>query len=94
MAVPSPLIPFVDPLPLPRRLLAREHAAGWWLTSARRSTACMASTLLLLRGCVLVLCPGPAHVSLCRGGICVSGLVARQRGAAPLLSLRVCPRIS
>src|SRR6476646_10891215 len=25
LAVPSPLIPFVDPLPLPRRLLAHEH---------------------------------------------------------------------
>ena len=25
LAVPSPLIPFVDPLPLPRRLLAQEH---------------------------------------------------------------------
>ena len=28
LAVPSPLIPFVDPLPLPRRLLEQKHGAG------------------------------------------------------------------
>jgi len=33
----------------------------------------MASTLLLLRRIVLVLCPGPAHVSRCRGGIVSAG---------------------
>src|SRR6476469_255991 len=93
LVVRSPLIPFVDPLPLPGGCRHRSTGAGWWLTSARRSTSSVASTLLLLRRIVRVLCPGCAREPMPRRH-CVGGLVARQRGAAPLLSGRVCPRIS
>ena len=58
LVVRSPLIPFVDPLPLPGGCRHRSMGAGWWLTSARRSASSVASTLLLLRRIVLVLCPG------------------------------------
>src|SRR6478672_9502001 len=73
LAVRSPLIPFVDPLPLPGGCRHRSTGAGWWLTSARRSTSSVASTLLLLRRIVLVLCPGCAREPMPRRH-CVGGL--------------------
>ena len=72
LVVRSPLIPFVDPLPLPGGCRHRSTGAGWWLTSARRSASSVASTLLLLRRIVLVLCPA-AYVSRAAAALCRPG---------------------